>query len=67
MLCIQHNNGSKTLHALCELHLHPFKDKLMCYFDYKYPKHINILQTLYQDVLLNCVYSVRKTVYLMCK
>ena len=40
MLYIQSNTICETLHALYELHLHFFKDKLFCDFDHvKSPKH----------------------------
>ena len=30
----QQNTGGKTVHALCELHLHSFRDKLLYDIDY---------------------------------
>ena len=31
---MQHNAGCRTVHELCELHLHRFRDKLLYDFDY---------------------------------
>ena len=33
-MIIQHNTGYETVHALCELHLRWFRDKLLYDFDY---------------------------------
>ena len=52
---IQHNTGCKTVHALCELHLDWFRDKLL--YDFDYVSHQgNMLQAVYQEIHSNYLF-----------
>ena len=63
---IQHDTGCKTVHALCELHLHWFRDKLHYDFGYvKVPKAT--YDTQYIRKSIQTLYSISKSTFKLIK
>ena len=62
---IQHNTGCKTVHALCELHGHRFRDKLLHDLD-----HVVSEATYYKQYIrksIQTIYYISKSTFKLIK
>ena len=62
---MQHNTGCKTVHALCELHLHWFRDKLLNDIDYVLVSKATYYNSVRKSI--QTMYCISKSIFKLMK